>query len=182
MAMLLAFAPFIAFAVLDRLAGGVAALIAGAVVAAILVARDLASKTRRPKLLEIGTLALFVGLALFAVIGGQSWSLFGVRLRVDLGLFLLVVLSLAIRRPFTLQYARETVAPELWKTEAFVRANYVITAVWALAFAALVGADALLVYAPNLSPRIGIIITIAALLGAFKFTSWYPTRQARIAA
>jgi hypothetical protein len=53
----------------------------------------------------------------------------------------------------------------------------VITGVWALAFLAMVGADLVLVYLPDLSPRIGIGITILALIGAFKFTSWYPEQR-----
>ena len=84
----------------------------------------------------------------------------------------------ALGRPFTLQYAREQVAPELWASPEFIRTNYVITAVWALAFAVLVIADLILLYRPDLSPRLGIFLTIAALVGAVKFTSWYPERKA----
>jgi hypothetical protein len=97
-------------------------------------------------------------------------------LRVDLGLLLIVLVSLALRRPFTLQYAREQVPEEFWSSPQFVRTNYVITAVWALAFAVLVVADLILLYVPELPPRVGIIATIAALVGAIKFTSWYPER------
>jgi hypothetical protein len=58
----------------------------------------------------------------------------------------------------------------------YIRVNYVVTAAWALAFAVIVAADCLLLYAPDVSPRIGIIVTILAIVGAFKFTSWYPDR------
>jgi hypothetical protein len=46
-----------------------------------------------------------------------------------------------------------------------------------LAFVLLVVADLVLLYAPSLPPRIGIIATILALVGAIKFTSWYPERR-----
>ncbi len=83
---------------------------------------------------------------------------------------------MALHRPFTLQYARESVPTEFWNNPEFLRTNYIITGVWALAFGVLVVADLVLVYVPELPPRVGIIATIAALIGAIKFTGWYPDR------
>jgi hypothetical protein len=77
---------------------------------------------------------LFSGLALYTVFGGTAWSVLPVRLCVDTGLLLIVLISMAVGRPFTLQCAREQVAPEFWDRPEFVRTNYVITAVGALAF------------------------------------------------
>jgi hypothetical protein len=112
-----------------------------------------------------------------------AWSIVGVRLRVDAGLLLTVLVSLALRRPFTLQYAREKVAPELWDSSRFIRVNNVVTAVWALAFVVMVAADFLLLCAPEVSPRVGIIATILAIVGAFKFlpprSVSFPWRRAR---
>ncbi|HTH96793.1 MAG TPA: hypothetical protein VL574_05205 [Stellaceae bacterium] len=176
MGILLAFAPFIVFALVDRVVGATEGLIAGAVVSVALLLRDWVTPGRSPKILEIGTTILFGALALYAVFGGPAWSIIGVRLRVDLGLLLIVLVSMALRRPFTLQYAREQVSAEFWDSPQFMRTNYVITAVWALAFVVLVIADLVLLYAPALPPRIGIIATIVALIGAIKFTSWYPER------
>ncbi len=84
---------------------------------------------------------------------------------------------MALQRPFTLQYARESVGKEHWSSPEFIRANYVITAVWAGAFAIMVLADLILLYRPDLPPRVGIIATILALVGAIKFTGWYPDRD-----
>lgn len=101
----------------------------------------------------------------------------GVRLVVDAGLLLIVVLSIAIRRPFTLQYAREEVPQALWTSPEFIRTNDVITSVWALAFGVLVAADVVLLTMPDLPPQFGIIATVLALVGAIKFTGWYPNRR-----
>lgn len=174
---LLAFAPFLAFALIDRLSGPTEGLIAGAVVSAALLLRDLI-QGRTAKVLEIGTAILFGGLALYALLGRPSWSVVGVRLVVDAGLLLIVLASLVMRRPFTLQYARERVAPELWGEPEFVRTNYVITAVWALAFAVMVVAELVLLYVPDVPPRAGIVAIVLALVGAVKFTGWYPERRA----
>ncbi|MBV9680419.1 MAG: hypothetical protein JO046_01405, partial [Solirubrobacterales bacterium] len=55
MGILLAFAPFIGFALVDRLVGPTQGLFAGPIVAAALLARDLATPGRTPKILEVGT-------------------------------------------------------------------------------------------------------------------------------
>jgi hypothetical protein len=87
-------------------------LLSAAVVSAALLVRDW-SRPRTVKVLETGTLILFAGLAAYAFLAGETWSIIDVRLRVDAGLLLIVLVSLAVRRPCTLQYARETVAQEL---------------------------------------------------------------------
>lgn len=182
MGILLAFAPFITFAIVDRLAGSTEGLLTGAVVAIGLLLRDLIGG-RTAKVLEIGTAILFGGLALYALLSRPAWSVIGVRLIVDAGLLLIVLGSLAMHRPFTLQYAREQVAPELWDAPEFIHTNYVITAVWAVAFAAMVAAEWALLAVPGMPPRLGIVVIIVALVGAVKFTGWYPNHmKARTAA
>lgn len=174
MGVLLAFAPFIAFAVIDRLVGTTEGLLAGAAIAAAMLLRDRIILRQTPKVLEIGTLILFGGLALYAELGGPTGSIMAVRLAVDCGLLAIVLVSIAIGQPFTLQYAREQVAREHWDRPEFRRVNTIISAAWALAFVVLVLADLVLLYVPGVPPRIGIIATIAALFAAVKFTGWYP--------
>ena len=176
MGILLAFAPFLAFAIVDRLMGSVDGLMAGAAISAALLIRDWLRPNAAPKILEIGTFILFAALALYAVVGAPAWSIMDVRLRVDGGLLLIVLVTMLIGKPFTLQYAREQVDRDLWTTPAFVRTNYFITAAWAAAFGVMVLADLVLIYMPDLPPRFGIIATVAAIVGAVKFTGWYPER------
>jgi hypothetical protein len=174
MGILLAFAPFLVFAVLDRIVGPTVGLTAGALTSAALLARDVLTPGRTPKILEIGTALLFGGLAGYALLGGLTWSVIGVRLCVDAGLLVIVLVTLLLGRPFTLQYAREQVAPELRADPRFIRTNTVITGVWALAFAVMVAAEAALLLVPSLPHRAGVIAIVAALVGAVKFTGWYP--------
>jgi hypothetical protein len=168
MNILLAFAPFLVFAVVERLVGASAGLVAGALVSLALLVRDAMSRERKIKILEVGTMILFGGLALYSLL---------VRLCVDGGLLLVVLISMALRRPFTLQYAREKVSPDLWNSPEFIRVNYVITAVWAAAFAIMVIADLVMLYLPAVPLKVGIWVTILAIFGAFRFTSWYPERN-----
>jgi hypothetical protein len=179
MGILLAFAPFLIFAVADRFTGPAIALLLATAASAILFGRDIFTPGRTPKILEIGTFILFGGMALYEKLGQPDWSVIGVRLRVDAGLLIIVLVSMAIRRPFTLQYAREQVPPEQWSSPVFLRTNYVITAAWALAFAVMVVAELALLYVPSLPRRIGVITIIAALVGAVIFMGWYPERVKR---
>jgi len=177
MGILLAFAPFIVFAIVDRLVGPTAGLVLGMLVSVAMLVRDFVTPGRSPKILEIGTTLLFGGLSLYSVLHGPIGSVIGVRLCVDVGLLLIVLASMALRRPFTLQYAREQIAPEFWDSAEFIRTNYVITAAWALAFAVLVIAELALLYIPEMPRRVGVLTIILALGAAVKFTGWYPEHR-----
>jgi hypothetical protein len=176
MQILLAFAPFIVFAILDRLAGPLAGLLAGAAVALIVLGRDWLIKKQSIKVLDIGTAVLFSGLSLYFLMAKPAWSIIGVRLCVDIGLLLIVLISLAIGKPFTLQYAREQVAREFWDSPEFRKTNFVISGVWALAFAVMVLAELAVLLSPQVPQRLGVIVIVLALVGAVKFTGWYPER------
>jgi hypothetical protein len=177
MNLLLAFSPFAAFVILERVFGVVVGLGVGAFVAAIVLLRDALSSQRKVKLLEIGTTLLFASLAIYALVSNVEWSVAAVRLRVDAGLALVVLASIALRQPFTLQYAREAVSRERLDSPRFLRVNYVISAAWVGAFAVLALADALMEYVPTVPRSAGIALTIVAILAAMKFTRWYPVRD-----
>ncbi len=177
MGILLAFVPFFVYVIVERVAGVTAGLVAATVTSAILIFRDMLSRERTVKLLEIGTVILFGGLTAYALTMGAAWTIPAVRLRVDAGLLLVVLVSMAVHHPFTLQYAREHVSRELWNAPEFIRTNYIITAVWAAAFAVMVVADVAMLYVTSLPTSLAIIVTILAIWGAARFTAWYPKRE-----
>jgi hypothetical protein len=173
--MLLAFAPFIAFAILNHFVSPTAALAVAALVSLGLIVREILLG-RSAKILEAGTCILFGGLAVYAYLSSANWPVVGVKLAVDVGLLAIVLFSLIVGRPFTIQYARESVPQELWDSPQFLRTNQVITLVWLAAFAALIVADLVLLYLPDVPHKVGVLLTIGALYGAFKFTVAYPDR------
>ena len=176
MGILLGFAPFIVFALLDSRLGVVPALGAAAVLSAVVLLRDWLVRKRTVKLLELGTLLLFGGLALYAIATHAEWSLVAVRLRVDAGLLIVVLASMAMRQPFTLQYAKEQVPQEVWKHPSFMKINNLLTAVWAVAFGLMVLSDVAMVYLPAIPLSVGVAVTVVAIAGAIWFTVWYPKR------
>jgi hypothetical protein len=176
----LAFTPFIVFAVLMRAVSVRVGLLAACAAAALIGARDLA-RGRQPKILEVGAIVLFGGLGALSFVPSAHWTIAGVRLVVDTGLLVIALGSLALGRPFTLQIAREQVAPELWTSEVFLRVNREITLVWAAAFAVLVAADAAAEFLPRVPLALEVAATLAALAAAMAYTRFRSARARRLA-
>jgi len=175
MDILLGFAPYIAFFIVMRTISVEAGLWAAAVVA-ILNGGWHWRRNHSLKVLEIGSIVLFVGLAAATAVAHWNWTVMSIRLTVDSGLLVVVLVSLAIGQPFTLQYAREMVPKEYRNEPRLLEVNRVITWVWALAFAAMVGAHAAAVFGPGKLVLFDVIVTIVAMTGAFSFTRWYADR------
>jgi hypothetical protein len=173
MNILLGLTPFFAFFVLMRLVHPLGGLLGAFAVSALLGVLQW-RRGETFKVLEIGSLALFGGLALFTLIAAPDWTVATVRLAVDGGLFLIALVSLIIGQPFTLQYARESVPKEFWTTPVFFTTNLRITAVWTAAFAVMAGADAAAQYVEAIPVWIDIAATVAAFAAAVWFTRWYP--------
>lgn len=165
----IAFLPFIAFAVLTGPLGASAALLVGAAVSVVLILRGWL-RGQTPKILEIGSVVLFLAISAYIHFTAHDEPIAVVKLAVDVGLFTIVLGSLLAGTPFTLQYAREQTPPELWHDPRFLRINARITTAWAIAFAVLVLADALLAFAPGVPKTVGIVATVAAIGGASAYT------------
>lgn len=179
--MLISFLPFVVFFALMRLVTPVAGLIGAFGVSSLLTWR-MHRRAESVKILEVGSLILFALLVLYTFVATPRWTVATVRLAVDGGLLAIVVVSLAIGRPFTLQYARERVPAQFWNSSAFLTTNRIISGVWAGAFAVLVAADAAAEYVPAVPTWVDISASIAALLAAVWFARWYPDRVRRAAA
>ena len=121
------------------------------------------------KVLDVGSLLLFGVLLLCTLIAAPDWTVATVRLAVDGGLLAIVLVSLAIGMPFTLQYARESVPHEFWTSPIFMTTNRRITGVWAAAFAVMTAADA----APHAIEAIPLWVDIAASVVAFAVAVWF---------
>ncbi|MEJ1969274.1 MAG: hypothetical protein WDN03_11680 [Rhizomicrobium sp.] len=100
-------------------------------------------------------------------------------LAVDGGLLAIVIASLLLHEPFTLQYAREQVSPEQWQTPLFLRTNYVVTGIWVAALALMTGADAAATLASAISVTAATAAGLVALAVALTFSLRYPAICAR---
>lgn len=140
MGLLLGLAPFILFSLLTELSVSLALWVAFASAFAIGIRDFLHAKTLR--MIDGGTLVLFALLSIYVGFFAPGLTVQAVRMIASAGMLLIALASLARRQPFTLDYARDEMPEEHWDTPAFLRANYVLTTVWALAFAAMTAADA----------------------------------------
>jgi len=180
MTLFLILAPFGAFAMLMLVASSTVSLFAAAAVALGVIAWDV-WRGGSLKLLAAGSLLLFTALGCYLTLIDGHWSAVAVRLAVDGGMLAIALLSLAIRLPFTLQYAREAVDAETMRLPGFVATNYILTMVWSAAFVLMLVADILTIYVPSLPLWVGLGIAFAARNSALYFTRWYPQYRRRVA-
>jgi hypothetical protein len=173
MALFLIFAPFGAFAILMLVASASTSLFAAAALSLGLIGYDMI-RGGSIKLLAAGSVLLFSAIGGYITLIDGDWSPVAVRMAVDGGVLSIALLSLAIRLPFTLQYARESVDAETMQRPGFMKANYIITWAWTAAFVLMLVADMLMIYAPSLPLWIGFAIAFAARNSAVYFTKWYP--------
>lgn len=125
------FAPWLCYAALSpvdwRLGTGAAALAALCLLAGQLRARSV-------DLLGAATCAFFVAMAAVALADPASGLRHWICALANGTLAATALASIAVRRPFTLTFARAEVPREFWNAPRFIRVNMVLTAIWAAAF------------------------------------------------
>jgi intracellular septation protein A len=173
MTIFLILAPFGAFAMLMLVTTAPASLFASAAICLAVIAYDLV-RGRSIKMLGAGSVVLFGALGCYVTLVDPGVSTSAIKLTIDAGVFAISLASIALRFPFTLQYAREVVDSETAKLPGFLKANYIITWAWTGAFLAMMAANVLMIYSPSLPLWSGLAIAFAARNSASYFTKWYP--------
>jgi hypothetical protein len=182
MMVFLILAPYAAFTLLMLVSSPVPSLFAAAAICLMVIGHDVLGG-RSVKLLGAGSAILFASLGGYLTLINPALGIPAVKLTVDCGMLAIALLSLAIRRPFTLQYALEVVDAQTAGLPGFLAVNYVITAVWTLAFLLMLMANLLMIYLPGMPLWSGLAIAFAARNTALYFTAWYPRhRRAKISA
>ncbi|MBN9595476.1 MAG: hypothetical protein J0G36_08990 [Afipia sp.] len=172
MTLFLILAPFATFATLMMLTTVKISLWASAAVALGLVLRDMVGG-RSIKMLTAGALVIFASLAGYHLLAADLHPT-SVRLAVDGSILALALGSIALRRPFTLQHAREVVDAETAQRPLFLHTNYILTWVWSAAFVLMLLADMVAIYMPSMPLWICAAIAFAIRNSAIYFTQWYP--------
>ncbi len=177
--LVIAFLPWIIFAVLGNdwflLALGLAL-----VTSAVPLIRQI---TRHSvKILDAVTFAFFVFIAIGLI--GFRWMILATYMTLLVNLTLMAIAwgSLLAGVPFTIQYAREQVAPEFWHAPLFIRINQYITAVWGLDFflSALVSLYRHATGNTDLASQYAwVLFSLVAALFTVYFPGWYRARALR---
>ena len=173
MTIFLILTPFASFALLMLVTSTAVSLFAAAAICLAVIGYDLV-RGRSVKMLGAGSVVVFGALGGYVTLIDPGISSSAVKLTIDAGVFAISLGSIAMRHPFTLQYAREMVDLETAKLPGFMKANYIITWAWTAAFAAMMLANILMIYLPSLPLWAGVAIVFAARNSAAYFTKWYP--------
>jgi hypothetical protein len=173
MTIFLILAPFGVFGLLMLVTSAAVSLFATAALCLAIIAYD-AIRGGSVKIFMAGAVVVFGALGCYITLVDGNWSGVAVRLAVDVGFLAVTLVSMAIRLPFTLQYAREVVAHEVTLLPGFKRANYILTWAWTGAIVLMLVADILMIYLPGLPLWIGLGMAFAARNCAVYFTRWYP--------
>lgn len=172
LAMILGFVPAATFTLLAGVSQDLA-LWAGLSAAFVVSIRDFAQEPVL-RLLDMGSLVLFGATALYAGFIHPAITTQLTRFVVDAGFFALALLSILLRNPLTLQYAREQVANEVWRSRPFLVTNYGLTALWMICFAVMAAADGFADMHKNLPVSLDAAWTLIVVVSALAVTARYP--------
>jgi hypothetical protein len=173
MTIFLILAPYGAFAFLMVFTSATVGLFTAAALCLAVIAFDVA-RGRSIKILGVGSVIVFTAVGLYVSLVDPAAGTPAVKFAVDTGIFLVSLLSIVLRHPFTLQYALEAVDAETAKLPGFLQANYLITWAWTGAALLMMAGNIAMLYVPNLPLWSGLLIAFAARNSAVYFTRWYP--------
>ena len=182
MTIFLVLLPFGVFSLLMLATAAEIALFSAAAIGVAVIAHDCV-RGRQLKMLGAGSVILFAGLGGYLTLVDASLSSSAIKLTVDAGVLAISLGSLAIRQPFTLQYAREVVDAQTARLPGFLHINYIITWAWTAATLLMMVGNFALLYMPGLPLWTGLLLAFAARNSVVYFTNWYPQyRKAKYAA
>ncbi len=129
---------------------------------------------RNIKILDIGTLVFFASIAVASLFVSKEWlSDWGIFMAGP-ALLLIVLVSIAIKQPFTIQYAKEQVPREVWEHPLFYSINVTIAWVWAAEFTLLSASNLVAIYISSPKIVFRLVIPVAGFVTAALFSRWYP--------
>ena len=174
MTIFLLLAPYGAFAFLMMVTSAAVSLFATAAICLATIGFDSIVRGRSIKILAAGSVVTFAAVGCYVWLVDAGMSVSAVKFSVDTGVLLVILASIMIRRPFTLQYALEEVDAEIARLPGFIRANYIITWVWCASMLAMMIGNVALIYVPGLPLWSSLLVAFAARNCAVYFTKWYP--------
>ena len=84
--------------------------------------------------------------------------------------------SIIAGRPFTLQYARESVPEAYWQTPEFIYTGYFISIVWGVIFLIALGASLFRPYLDQMASWLYPLLATGSMFLGIIFTQWYVHR------
>jgi hypothetical protein len=173
------FAPWIAFMVLssnNRFE-------LGAVVALVIAVVMLGVQHRsgqKPTPFDYATLGFFTLLVIVGLFANDATVATWVQPVANFALFAIALVSILIGKPFTRQYARQSLPPEVWDSPGFLQGTLQVAWVWVAAFAVMTVSSLITVFQPDSETWTTWVVPIAPFVGAILYTA--PSRPAALPA
>lgn len=169
--MLLTFAPWIAFLVIAN--GSMFRLKMGIIVAIVLTVIMIITKLHRGVIKWVGV--LFFSYAFVAVVLRDSmWAVKYMGVLANGALAVGTWVGIVLKKPFTLEYAREYTDPSLWSSPSFLRTSYLLAMIWAVVFSI----NTVLAWQKSVHPTLHSwgyeAISYTLLVAAMFVSTWYP--------
>lgn len=120
------------------------------------------------------TLAFFAFMLVVVVLFKNAWVMQHAWVLSNGTLALMAWTSMLVRKPFTIQYAKQQVSSDKWAHPLFFKINYCITFVWAMCFSFGFVTNMLELYAAAAHHWIYELCYNIAIVLAIWFTSWFP--------
>lgn len=173
-----AFIPWIVYAAVSSVGWGWAAL-AALLVSLVEIGRYL-REGRSPDslMLEMGAAVFFAVITATAFANPHAWvhEHHYETAAAYAALAIIAWGSVAIRKPFTLGLAKLDVPREFWDNPLFLRANMIISLIWALSFTLVAALLASVAALGRTSPAASVAGPILGFVVPMAFTLWYRSR------
>jgi hypothetical protein len=169
--LLLAFAPWLSFLLIAH--GTLFRVKVGLVVALVLSIAMGVARLHRGIILWVGL--VFFGSAIVPIVIFENlWTLRHIGVLANGALAAGSWLTVAVGKPFTLDYAKEHTDPALWDNPVFLKTNNVVTAAWATTFTINCVLASLKMSHFVFADLTFELVSYALLIGVAFFTIWYP--------
>jgi len=128
--LLTAFIPWIFFSIFYKAQGPASIWVSliSALLMIVLNGREL----RQGFVLPLGSVLFFLLLSFNNAFSFWPWASAHAFQLINSALAAIVLISMIIGQPFTLQYAREEVPKENWSHPLFLKINWILTSIWAV--------------------------------------------------
>ena len=125
-------------------------------------------------ILSWGTLIFFLFMTITVVIFRMDAIIQYASVLSHAVLASIAAVSLLVRKPFTIQYAKLEVDKVKWETLVFIRINYILTTIWLIIFLIGLVLSIVSLNVPSLDNWVFNAVTYLPSICGIWITSWFP--------
>lgn len=125
-------------------------------------------------ILSLGAAIYLLAVLIVEIFYPNQWLVQNIVIVSNLVLAAIAWISLAVKFPFTLQYAREQQPKEKWHNPTFIFINNFLTAVWGVVFVFNLTINILFIHYQVVNKLITAITTNSSIICGILITLWFP--------